>query len=441
MSTGGGFNRTAESLSQMMVQIMLENRRMGLEQARMGQDQQRIDLATHAQHSQEQGAALERIIALAPFLPDGKPIGEMPELHDTLRTAFPEFDPSHPGDLGGVVLNPQTVDDLLRPMLLTRINQLPDEQKNQILERGVNRAILGTPVSGAELQGQDTRAGMFLQAWQTLKQDPRALEGILRTQVGLEVPTRVMYGGREIKFDTAAAAHITAQLMQHRDEMAVQWAGLNKRAQLDLAGELMGQMQKNGINLGRASAMQIVGAYNQMAGLATQGKLSDDNNPMKALYDNSSPEVKTAIQAFTGAVSFGENGYQQYLNQTPNGRQLLNFLQIGTALHGAGVPQDNIPSLLEQITQQPNITGGGGGLPHYQAPGFFGTMFGGNSLSFDTPQQQQAPAPNVEQLRVQMNKDAEDLARGRITAAQIAQRYRDPNQRAAIIRASRSMRH
>jgi hypothetical protein len=444
MGAGGGINRAAENLSQMFIQLMLENRRMGLQQQQIGQEQQRIDLATRQQGAAEQSSALERLIAMAPFLPEGKAIGEMPELHDTLKTAFPEFDPTHPGDLGGVVLNKQTVEDLLQPMLVAHVNALPDAQKNQLLERASNRAALGVPASTGELQAQDTRAGMFLQAWDTLKGDPHALEGILRTQVGLEVPTRVQYQGREITFDTAAAANITAQLMQHRDQMGLQYAQMNRGQQLDLAGELIGQMQKNNITLGRAAAMSIVGAYNQMASLASQGTLTSDNNPLQKLYDNSGPEVQTSIRAFNGAVSFGSNGYQQYLQSTPNGRQLLNFIQLGQALHEGGMPQKNIPGILEQITSsQQNFGQGQGGfeLPHYSAPGFFSSIFGGNTLTFHEPQATQPSGPSVESLRAQMQSDANDLAHGRISAADIGRKYRDPHQRAAVIQASRTMRH
>lgn len=447
MSTGEALNQAAANLSQQFIQMMLANRQYSVQQAQLGQEQQRIGLQEQAQQAQAQSGALERLIAMAPFLPEGKTIAEMPELHSTMQTAFPEFDPTHPADLGGVVFNQQTVDDLLRPMLIDRIQRLPEENRNQLLERGANRAILGIPASGTELQAQNTRAGLFLQAWNTMKGDPHALEGILRSQVGLEVPTRVQYQGREITFDTSSAASITAQLMMHRDQMAATYAGMNRGTQMDIAGELMGQMQKNGINLGRAAAARIVGAYDQMSRLAADGKLTEQNNPLMTLYGSATPEEKTAIQAFTGAVSFGENGYQQYLNQTPNGRQLMNFIQVGTALHGAGVPQDQIPGLMEQISSAQggfSPPGGQGSqqfqLPSYQAPGFFGNMFGGNTLHF-----QQAPqpttGPSAENLRSQMTKDATDLAHGRISAADIARKYRDPDQRAAIIRASRSMRH
>jgi hypothetical protein len=454
-------NQSMRDLSQMLVQIMLENKRLALDAQRVGIQREQVDLERERTQQAAQGQALDRLMTIAPFLPRGKTIAEIPQIHGAMQTAFPEFDPTSPGDLGGVVLNEETIDTLLRPMVIERFRQLPEDEQARMMERATNRAILGTPSSGEELAAQDTRAQIYLESWQNLRQDPVALESILRTNMGLDPIIRVQYGDQTLEFDTQGAASLTTALMQHRDQMSLGWANYSLRqqeinearaarqgaGQLDLAGELMAQMEKHGVSLGRASAMQIVRAYDETARLSQGGTLSDQNNPLRRLFESSPTEVQAAIQVFDGAAQFGENQSRLFFQQTPEGQQLLRFLELGEQLNNAGIPRENIPGLLENITESFRGTGQGGYpmLPQYQEPGFRG-----NRLNFRGPE---APAtvpsdtgptarntPSPQATAETMRADARALAEGRITTRDLQTKYSDPLARAAVIRQSRLYR-
>jgi hypothetical protein len=336
--------------------------------------------------------------------------------------------------MGGIVFNPESVENVLTPMVIAALQEMPDDQKKSWTARALNRIGLGTPASSAELAQGESQAQIYLDAMHDLRTDPKAMEGIFRRAVGLEVPTRVMYQGREIKFDTATAASITAQLWQHRDSMNLQREQMSRGTQLDLAGELMGQMQKNNINLGRAAATSVIGAYERREQMRRARTLTDDNDPVVQLYNASAPEVRTAIEAFQGAVSFGEHTYRTWLSSSEEGQQTLRFLDLAGALGEARIPQEQIPGLLDRITSNPQI-GQASGLPVYTQPGQF---WGGNTIDFRTragaPAAGERTTPPVAQPGTPGGPSHQAL---REMMATINQKYSNPAQRNAVVLKSR----
>lgn len=412
-------NRFGESLersTQNLMNLILTSRQLALEEERIG-------IARQAQSESERVTAMNRLIAFAPFLPDGKSIAELPQLHSTLSQVFPEFDPTNPGDLGGVVLNQQSLEDVMRPLLLSEFERMSPEAKKALTERGLNREILGVAASGEEIKAQEGRATMFNQALDTLRQDPQALEGIMRTTLGLQQPIRVNVGGRTLQWDTAQAASIAVQLMTHSEEMGLRRMQLSREETVDLAGELMKQMESAGAPISRSVATSILSAYNQKVALSNSGRLTPENDPLAPLMQNENPDVAAAAQFFVGAGQLGEQSFNDFLAQAgPAGQQALTGITIMSGLKEAGVPADNIMGATDRLLEAL-----GGGQPGSPFPGFKDSFWGTRGFEITAPNAADVQSLNASptapavDLRVQAIKDV--VSSGRATREQAVAKY------------------
>jgi hypothetical protein len=439
------FDDVAKNLSQLMVQLMIENRRMGLEEQRVGLEERRVASA-------ERSSALESAIALAPFLPDGVPVADMPFLHGMLQRAIPEVDFTDPSGFGGLTFNPMTVEDFWRPILLEASAAIPEEERGPLVRRAVNRQVLGTAASPEELEAQQTQSEIYLQSWRTLSQDPAALTDILRRAQGLDPIITFEYKGETHTFDNSTEAQIAASLLQHQEQMGLAWFNANTGRigatrptgpPIDLAGELIDTLGRQNIPMGRAGAMQIVSAYEHDVRLQANGELTDDNSALQGIIRNGRPAMRAGAQIFVGAHNYGVNGIDQFFQSTPGGQQFLNFLELGNRLDF--IPADQRDRVLRVLTADPAAAGV---LPSYQRRG----VFGGRTLQLTAPPETPTPgataAPRRDPfgglspsaVRTQMETDARALSRRELTVQQINERYPDARARAAVVRRSQQLR-
>jgi hypothetical protein len=346
-------NRTGEAIqraSENLINMILQGQRIQMERQRLGMEERRLGMAETQLREGQRASALQRVLSFAPFIQPGKTIAEVPELHESMATLWPEFDPADPAGFGGIELNPQTLDTVLRPMAIAKFQEMSPEDQARIVERRVNREVLGIPASGAQLTAEDARSNIFLQSWETLRRDPVALEGIMRQTVGLQQPIRVNYQGRTLTWDSAEAANISVRLMLHQDEMNARQTQLDSQSKLDLAGELMEQMEKAGAPISRPAAMQVVSAYSQRAQLYNDGKLTVENDPLGLLVQSDNPDLSAAAQFFIGAGQIGERSLEQYLQAAgPAGQQIGMGIKVSTALKDSGIPAENMTATLESV--------------------------------------------------------------------------------------------
>lgn len=445
-ATQGGLSRGAA----IILETMLRRRELSQRDRQLSQQDRALDL-------EEQAQGMERLINFAPFLPGDVPIADLPFLHEDIRTVFGEgVDPANPEDIGAISLNQKDLMAAVEDRLKGMAEELPDD--SPFFERGLARAFTGEPVSEEELGAREAQAitqrnvaEMTLESFNSLMRDSQAQQGIQRMLTGLEVPVRIVTpDGVEHAFDTEAAARISAQLWMHRDELTLQWQRMSAEEANDLAGEFMQQLEKIDLTIGRPQANRIIQAWNQsVTGDFEPGESPFEQMAAKAEADGDF-ETLTAIHAWDGVVDSGDQSTRTFMELTDQGdamsrtfgvlKRAEQFMEredlmklapsILEGFQGAGIAQIEDPVFGGPRFVIPDLPTGEAGVGGASLPSGAGETEGGN---LETQRQMFLAAQ-------QMQADAEALAAGMLSIAQIREKYQDPETVSRIVRVSQRIR-
>lgn len=400
-SIGRGIERASENIL-----------RAAMARAQLDIDQQRVDLQARQIAQAERTSALERIIRFSPLLQPGTTIADNAFLHDDLKQVFPEFDPSNPGDLGGLVLRPETVDDVLRPMILNRARELDPG----MIDRIVNNTLIGKAVTGEQLELEQSTVELQLDALQGLVTDPRAVENVGRRMFGLDQIVALNIGGRQVTFDSADAARLTVDIWKHMNLM--DWErtrfNLGNQQQADIAKEFMDLMEEKGVGITRAQANRIISAVHS----------ENPQEQVNALRSSAGwNEIQdAALQVYLSGARLGEETAASFLEQFPG---LQNYIQLGGALE-AVIGKDAVAEVLPTIARQVEKSGVNIATP--------GRVWGFNLGDPLPSEMTEAPpaTPPVQQFDIsRMDPNVVDTAirevisSGEMTEQEVRQRYGD----------------
>lgn len=322
-------NALGEALDQFgdnLLKVAMFNVQTGLDRERIAQEQERIEIAGDAAAETRRTNAFQRILSFSPFIEPGTTLAENTFLHDSVREAWGE-DPTNveQGGIGSLVFTPETIENVIRPMEIDYFNSLPEEHRNNIMDRRVNRAVLGQPISPEDITLQNSVTGMRLAAIDEWKTDPVALQTIARSTLGLDPITRVeIPGGGIVEYDTVASANLSVELFKFMKNMEFQtdMAELTSQNKMDLAGELITQAQEfAGVGISRPRAMQIIEAIHS----------EDPNAAIAALRTSAgwSPELEVVVDMYFNGVEIARSAIPMFMRQYPD---MDNFMLMGQAL-------------------------------------------------------------------------------------------------------------
>ncbi len=394
----------------------------------------RLDLEGRRVSVAERTGAMNRLVSIAPFLPRDVPISELPEIHESLATAFPEFDLAVEGGLGSTVLNQSTFDDLVRPFLEEGIKGLSPEEKGDLEERMTTRVALGSPESFAELSANSMLAQTTLDAFGELMKDDKVKTDIFRNAAGLQpiVQFTDPRDGQVRMFDTNSAASIWARLSEQRDYMNFETQKMSSQQMLDVADELIEQLKNHNVSLGRAQAMKILQLYDR----SVIEDYAPGKSPLDAYYlkPGQSQEIKTAIEVFTSAARFGDSALEEYLRASPTGMMYMRFQELAERSMSF-VPIDQRLDYLESVT--PLFPG----IATYEGGGWLGKS--GRLIFPPIGPEQEAAAdalaldpgglPSMDAIAESMRTDAAAMASGSMTLTEISEKYPSLIQRRAVV--------
>jgi len=406
-----------------------------------------LDLEGRRVTAFEQNSAMSRLVTLSPFMPRDVAIKDLPELHNTLSTAIPEFDLSEEGGIGSSVLRESTFDDLVRPLLTEGLANLKGDARTDISERMVARVALGTPEGPQELAARGVLAETTVDAFTAMMKDPEAKLDMYRNAAGLQPIVRFTdpRDGTERMFSTNSSASIWARLSEQYDYMNFEREKMSSKQMLDVAEELMEQLKNHDVSLGRPQAMKILQMYEQ----SVMGDYEPGQSPLDAYYRKigQDPEVKTAIEVFTGAVRFGDSALEEYLRGSPTGVLYLRFKELAESAVDF-VPKDEVLDFLESVS--PMFPG----IATYEGADWLGRK---GKLIFPAIGDE-APAaadalriggaeglgdvgglPSMDELEASMREDAKSMARGTMTLRQVNAKYPDLVRRRLIIQVAMEM--
>lgn len=296
----------------------------------LDQQERQLDLEERRTAIQERGAELEELLTLIPFMPAGITVSEAPEvIKDRFHNLYPEFDPNDPEDFGALMFNDDP-ESVINRLLINEVEDLAVQAEDTgegvfsegQLERWMNLATLGEARSDAELEAQKGVANIHINAMENLAENPQLLRDIGRRQFGLDQEVRFQdpTTDQDMLFTSEASGQIWASLKGQ------ELRGLFdlKASQRDPAQELMDQyasLYENQRQLGRSAANRIVREWRQ----STSGNFEPGESPIEQLYAQSAPDIRQAIQLFTGSVRAGDQKWQGVLEATPGGQQALFF--------------------------------------------------------------------------------------------------------------------
>lgn len=330
-----------------------ENQRLGLEGRRVGLEEDRLSV-------QEQGLAFERLLQLAPLLPPGSTLAENSFLLPTARVAFQDLSEQEFETLQQIALNRETADTVMddrRRFFLSSLD--PNNPDDALILDRINLA--GSGLEGASRTGialQEQISGTTSAALQSFQEDPRVLARIGSRAFGIEpffqIPGVNDASGEPIDFDSEAAGQLYVALMNNREEAFSARLKLDSEALNDIVTQLMEQAATDNIGLGRAFASNIVNSYNSSVGPDAEGE--PGSRPLEVLYAGASDDEKRAIDLFVGTIRVGDNEWQKFLRETPEGQRQLLLGGLGQFLQeDLNLPSDQMMGALADFLDNTDI--------------------------------------------------------------------------------------
>ena len=330
-ATGGGLSRGTGAF----LQTLITKREMELRERQLSQVDRQLSQRDRQLKFNEEVQALESLLKMAPHLPRGVPLSEIPGLQDLAQEALPGVDFSDPM-IGQITLNERTFDTVLKDLAEGRLDEIAGTPEgNALIDRFTNQLTTGRGISTEVIEAGETGALMdaelYANSFEALKEDPEAWSSVMKVRLGLQQPVTFTdpMTGKDWNFETAQGAALTEDLMKHWSMLDLQWQSLGAKDQLDWAKELMTQMEQFDEAVGRPTAIQIIRSWNTQTQGEQSGKVGEGEGPWYDLYtsyvDTGDVGAIKAMQVFVGSLNFGEQTLEELIESNPVGFQAAVF--------------------------------------------------------------------------------------------------------------------
>ena len=347
-ATGGGLSRGAEGFLKAYTtrrELQQRDRQLGQFDRQLGQGDVRLEQSGQAN-------ALDALMKIRPFLPRDVPLNQMGGMGETVSAAIPFIDINDPV-MGSMTLNRESAEQALDEAMHDMVLNAPDTPEgNAALDRHFNLMTSGTGTTGEVLaageQVQLMDSEVWLNSYEELKKPENAhlWTAVARGRFGLD-PFEYTFTdpltGKDWTFDTAVGASLTEDLMKHWSMVDLEWGQISAKDKLDLAGELMGQMESFEKEIGRPTAIGIISAWEKQNQGEQQGvegfSAAEQTGPWYDLWDDyvgsGQDSAIKAMQVWGGAAHFGEVTAEDLIFDTPVGRQAMVFTTLGKQVSDA----------------------------------------------------------------------------------------------------------
>lgn len=328
-----------------------------LEEGRQGLEQQRVDLGRAQLDEQKRMDAMERILKISPFINPGTLLAENAVLHDDFKTAFPGADPTNLEGEGGLMLNRETFENTINPMMLDQIKRMSPEAQKAFFTRGINKAVLGENLSAEELALRDDQIQLQSQALEGLQRDPVFMKNVARKMFGIDPITRLRIDGKEIAFDSDLAASLSVEMWKQRsmlDYYLTKDKSEKGTGLMDMAkffSQQMADASDKKIQLSLPVAAEIIQTVDSF-----DPKLADDPVQQQAYMSRinalkaRSPEVSAAVDMYMSASKLSEETAFSFLDASPG---LKNYIMLGNALKTeAGMDATTVAQVLPGLARK-----------------------------------------------------------------------------------------
>lgn len=351
------------------------------------QRERQLDLAERQVDLSEEAQSFENLMKMVPFLPRGVPISEMPGIHPLIERGLPSVDVNDPL-MSQITLNERTISTVLNDLARDRLDELSQTPEgSKVVDRFINQLTAGRGVSTEALEAGETGAildaEVYSNAWDALKQDPEAFSQAMGIRMGLQQPVTFTdpATGKDWTFDTAQGASLTQDLMKHWSMLEFQWTDIESKEQLDLAKELMNQMEQFDEAIGRPTALQIIRAWNNQMQAVQKGDVEEGQGPWYDLYqsyqDSGNTGALRAMQVWGGSATFAEQSIEDMVTATPAGFQAAYAGYVGKLARDIfGVEDKNLITKFMRNIFEAN--------PEFGVE-MVNPWFGGPQVRFNTP--------------------------------------------------------
>ena len=402
-------------------QLLLQKRQMDIQQQ---QFQQQLSLSERRLTADERASAFDRVSRLIPFLPPGTSIADNEVLHEDLAAVFEGQDPTDQAGLGGLVLNPETMENVLMPAMIDQLQAMPAEQRAKLMERGAIRLMTGEATSQQALDLQENIVGVQARELESIMKDPELMKKFARHTLKVPDQTINVPGLGPFSMTSDDAARLGTEIWKHQSLLS--WydksAQMDTAAKNDVAKEFIALAGEKKILLSRARAMQIINAVHYLPPDAKD--LSDEEihqmrqEQIDALRtgEDWNPTLDAALKLY---ISGADVAFSAPLPQLEGFPGLQNYLQLGEALKNAGLTSETVSTLLPIISKQ--LSKGGQNIARRR--------FGGFDLG-DPPAEGGAGGTE----RQQAEADAVLFREGKITASQLTKKWGAEKARGIILR-------
>ncbi len=330
-ATGGGLSRGTGAF----LQTLITKRELELRERQLSQVDRQLSQQDRQLKFNEEVQALESLFKMIPHLPRGVPISELSGLQDLIQKGLPSLDIADPM-IGQITLNERTFDTVIKDLAEARLDEISGTPEgNALIDRFTNQLTTGRGISTEALEAGEAEvlmdAELYANSFEALKEDPEAWGAVMKVRLGLQQP--VMFTdpatGKDWSFETAQGAALTEDLMKHWSMLEFQWTSLGSKDQLDLARELMTQMEQFEEAIGRPTALQIIRSWNTQTQGEQAGSLTQGEGSWYDLYtsyvDSGDIGAIRAMQVFTGSAFFGEQTLEELIESNPVGFQAAVF--------------------------------------------------------------------------------------------------------------------
>lgn len=270
----------------------------------------------------ERGQALTELTSMIPLVREGEPLHESRALHRSFQRLWPDLDPTDPEDVGGLILNPETMESVVMKGMLQEFENLPDDERQRLLQSPISRAVFklatGEPLSPEESDLLTNRAEIGMQALNAWQPSTEEALNIARANLGLDPVTPVvdLLTGEVLgTFETETAAALAVELLKARFGLFA----ASTRQQEDIVGEFMGQMKDAGVVISRAVATEIINTVH-----------SGDPDRLQAFAErfNDVPNAVQALQVYLHGARIADEYIGDWLGRFEGGEQFHQSIRI-----------------------------------------------------------------------------------------------------------------
>jgi hypothetical protein len=465
-------NNALYELNRMLVQMAMQKRSLDQDESQFGRRLAQGD----SQFSQTHEAQLARdavskrantwteMMALSQLLTPGQSISNSPLIQPHLRELFPGFDPSNAEDpLGGWTPNPETLKSYMEKGTLDYAKALEGTPEGkQWMQRATNQQVLGTNQTTSELDFRTQQARVLSEGINAAMSNRNIMVDAGRVALGLEPIRRItLPDGSVRQWNSTAEMSISVDIWKFTQALESQNASTVAAARGDLHKSLIEQSKAAGIILGPGTALRIIDAYYKDA--KDPSKAEEIAKLRESYRLTKNIEGLAALEFFTSGFMTGQSFIQHLLKSTPAGREYLTpimTMQGMEAIVGKESAAQFTSDLLERMR--------GSGL---NVPGiylnFFDRYYNSRGNRFGAPSAPQVPQSAVQSLNTSvpqstgqnthaptlnprteeeavalmssMRADAQALANGSLTPAQLRAKYQDNAFVTAIMQTSRTL--